>query len=109
MLVLITVIFYYFSNSLDMIRTKLLVLVFIMLLLVLVSYPPLLAIRTMKAASLLSIFPQGLAGGIVLTITFYIVLGKDIRLILLVLLPAAIIGISYKYGSYKVENGNEPE
>lgn len=109
MLLMITIIFYYFSNTLETISSKLMVLAFFMLLLGLVSYPPLMAIRTMKAANLLSIFPQGLAGGIVLTLTFYIVLGKDLRLILLVLLPVAIIVISYRFGSYKVDNEHETE
>ncbi len=107
MLTLLTFMFYQFAVTLDDIKSKLLVMALVMILLVLVSLPPLYAIRTMKALPLYSIFPKGLAGSVVLTLTFFVFLKKPLSLLLLMVIPLLIIGLDHIFVKYEEDESDE--
>ena len=101
---LLTYQFYHYSAELADIKSKLIIMTLVLILLVLVGFPPLYAIRSMKAKPLLSIFPKGLAGGVILSMIFFVVLRNDLRLLLFILLAAAIL--AFYYGSVSKESRN---
>jgi hypothetical protein len=107
MLALMTYIFYHFTNELGNIQSKLIIMGLVLVLLVLVGFPPLHAIRTMKAKCLLSIFHKSLAGGVILTLIFFMVLQKDLKLLLLIILPALILATQYKSEAMESKDTNE--
>jgi len=104
MVTLLTYQFYHYSIILSDIRSKIIIMSLILILLVLVGFPPLYAIRSMKAGPLLAIFPKSLAGGIIFSIIFYIVLKHDLRMLLFILLAATVL--IYYYSTVSAERGN---
>lgn len=101
---LLTYQFYHYSVMLSDIRSKIIIMSLILILLVLVGFPPLYAVRSMKAAPLLSIFPKGLAGGVVFSLICYTALEHDYRLLLFILLAAAVL--FFYYSSVSTESRN---
>ncbi|MFH1707878.1 MAG: hypothetical protein ABIF71_08165 [Planctomycetota bacterium] len=83
--------FYRFTYTLDNSTSTLIVMILTLLLLLVVALPPLAAVRTVRAQPLLAIFPHGLAGGVLLTLIFFIVMQKDLRLMFLSVIAALIL------------------
>lgn len=107
MLFLLSSMFHFVANIVENIWTKVGVMGFILIVLSLVSLPPLHAIKTMKAQPLFAIFPKGLAGSIILTMIFFITLQKDIRLLLILPIPAVIVILNKKLETLKGKQDHE--